>query len=134
MSIFCCNDYCSTYAEWFISYRPPRRVIEEYGYEVEFISQMMTSMHGSGEGHTVYFYKRALPLVRAPARERLVTMPKRAGFDEEDEEISCDAAFADAVKLATGSVADLRQHADACVAEHLASERPRRERRPRVME
>jgi hypothetical protein len=36
----------STYAEWFISYRPPHRVINDYGYDVEFISQMMTSMHG----------------------------------------------------------------------------------------
>ncbi len=109
-------------------------MIEEYGYEVEFVSQMMTSMHGSGEGHTVYFYKRALPLVRAPAAERRVTLPKRAGFAEEDHEVSCDAAFADAVVLATGSVADLRQHVDECVAAHLASERPRRERRPRVLE
>ena len=124
----------STYAEWFISYRPPRRVIEEYGYEVEFISQMMTSMHGSGEGHTVYFYKRAVPLVRPPAVERQVTLSKRAGIEEGDAVISCDAAFVDAVKLATGPVADLRQHADASVAEHLASERPRRERRPRVLD
>ena len=38
----------SAYAEWFISYRPPHRVIGEYGYEVEFKHQMMTSMHGAG--------------------------------------------------------------------------------------
>ena len=38
----------SAYAEWFISYRPPHRVIEEYGYEVEFKHKMATSMHGNG--------------------------------------------------------------------------------------
>jgi hypothetical protein len=36
----------SVYPRYLISYRPPRRVIDEYGYEVEFIHQMNTKMYG----------------------------------------------------------------------------------------
>jgi hypothetical protein len=64
----------SMYAKYFISYRPPHRVIHEYGYDVEFMSQFLTSMHGSGEGHTVYFYKRLNPLGKEPANSIKVTL------------------------------------------------------------
>jgi hypothetical protein len=30
-----------------VSYRPPHRVIEEYGYAVDFVHQLSTSMHGA---------------------------------------------------------------------------------------
>ena len=50
------------------------------------------------------------------------------------EEISCDVAFVEAAKLACGPVATLRTNVDACVAQHLASERPKRERVPRVID
>lgn len=36
----------SVYPRFLISYRPPRRVIDEYGYEVECIHQMNTKMFG----------------------------------------------------------------------------------------
>ena len=87
---------------------------------------------GSGEGHTAYFYKRTIPLVRAPAGEPKVALKKRAGIaGETDQEVSCDAAFAEAVALAAGPVAAVRAKAEALVAEHLSSNRPKRDRRPR---
>lgn len=48
----------SVHARYLVSYRPPRRVLDEYGYDVEFLHSMITSMFGSGEGHTAYIYKR----------------------------------------------------------------------------
>ena len=36
----------SLYAAWLISYRPPRLVINSYGYNVKLIQQFSTSMHG----------------------------------------------------------------------------------------
>mmetsp|Transcript_32796 Transcript_32796/g.55299 ORF Transcript_32796/g.55299 Transcript_32796/m.55299 type:complete len:431 (-) Transcript_32796:162-1454(-) len=48
----------SVHAECLVSYRPPRRVIHEYGYAVDFVTQVLCSMHGSGEGHTAYIYMR----------------------------------------------------------------------------
>lgn len=63
----------SVHARYFISYRPPRRVIDEYGYDVEFITQMNTSMFGSGENHTAYFYKRTEASINA-TNARLLAM------------------------------------------------------------
>ena len=36
----------STYAEYLISYRAPYLIINAYGYHVDFIRQLSTSMHG----------------------------------------------------------------------------------------
>ena len=45
---------CSIYAKYLISYRPPHRVIHEYGYAVEEMTHFITSMHG--EHCTVVLY------------------------------------------------------------------------------
>lgn len=37
----------SVHAECLVSYRPPRRVIKEYGYAVTFVDQVLCSMHGT---------------------------------------------------------------------------------------
>lgn len=39
------NNSC--HGRYLISYRPPHRVIDEYGYKVELIDQVSTSMHGA---------------------------------------------------------------------------------------
>jgi hypothetical protein len=36
----------SVHSTCLVSYRPPRRVIHEYGYKVEFVDQVLCSMHG----------------------------------------------------------------------------------------
>jgi hypothetical protein len=36
----------SLYAEYLISYRAPYLVVNQYGYDVEFMEQFSTSMHG----------------------------------------------------------------------------------------
>lgn len=59
---------------------------------------------GSGENHTVYFYKRLHPLCVPPLGALKVRIPKRVGFEEEDEEVVCDSAFESAIKLAVGPV------------------------------
>lgn len=61
-------------------------------------------MLGSGENHTVYFYKRLHPLCVPPLGALKVRIPKRVGFEEEDEEVVCDSAFESAIKLAVGPV------------------------------
>ena len=126
----------SQYAQYLVSYRPPRRVIEEYGYAVDFITQMTTSMHGSGEGHMAYFYKRnnAVPKISTEARSNLkkVNFPRRPGFDEKSVDILCDTSFEECVKLAVGDIAPLLEHATEIVGTHLlSSTRPVRDRKPR---
>ena len=36
----------SVHARYLVSYRPPKRVIEEYGYDVECIDRLCTNMFG----------------------------------------------------------------------------------------
>lgn len=125
----------SQHAVALVSYRPPRRVIEEYGYAVEFVDSFCTSMHGSGEGHTAYFYKRSNspPVLRNGPEIQSVVLPKREGFaGERDVTVTCDVAFAECVQQAVGPIEGLREFAVQVVSDTLLSEdRPKRERRPR---
>ena len=59
---------------------------------------------GSGENHMVYFYKRTNPLCTPLPTAPKVIIPKRVGFDEEDEEVVCDPSFLSAIKLAVGPI------------------------------
>ena len=126
----------SQYAECLVSYRPPRRVIEEYGYDVEFVEQLPTSMHGSGEGHMAYFYRRTssapkLTPAQLNAKYTKVRLPARPKFDEKDTNVLCDPLFAACVQSAAGDVSALQAEADKIVDETLNAERPKRERRSR---
>ena len=49
----------SSASPYLICYHSPRTIIDKYGFDVELITQMATSMHASGEGHMGYVYKRA---------------------------------------------------------------------------
>ena len=50
-------NYSST-AMYYISYKRPKLIIEEYKFQVKLVTQLHTSMHGSGEGHTCYIFSR----------------------------------------------------------------------------
>lgn len=47
----------SSSAKWVLCYHGPKLMCNEYGFEMELVKQLATSMHGSGEGHTAYLYK-----------------------------------------------------------------------------
>jgi len=106
----------SVHSRYLVSYRPPHRVIHEYGYEVELVDQLPTSMYGSGESHMAYFYKRTNAPMSSTAAEsqpnlKKLTLPQRPGFDEEDDTVFCDKAFMLCAKLAVGPVKALADHA-----------------------
>lgn len=48
----------STVSKYLISYYGPKKVIGKYGFDVELMFKLPVSMHGSGEGHTGYYYRR----------------------------------------------------------------------------
>ncbi|GLE10787.1 hypothetical protein PINS_up023038 [Pythium insidiosum] len=45
-------------AKYLVSFHAPRKIIEVYEFDVENIGRVATSMAGSSEGHTCYFYRR----------------------------------------------------------------------------
>lgn len=53
-------------APYLISYQPPRKIIDEYTFNVEFMEQFSTHLHGSGESHMMYLYKRIVTSKNAP--------------------------------------------------------------------
>lgn len=115
------------YAKYFVSYRPPHKVIDEYGYKVNYMHQLMTTMSGSGEGHTVYFYERACPLGKSTTGCRTLTLPAKGNLPT--AEVECDEVFYDAIRLAVGAVQTLKDHATDAFQKHVTSERPKRERK-----
>jgi len=126
----------SVHATHLVSYRPPRRVIDEYGYKVEFIDSINTSMFGSGENHTAYFYKRINregihSLVgSAPTGTTKITIKARPGFAEKDVDVACSDCYVRAVKAAVGDVRKLEKSTREKVKAHMNAERPKRERKP----
>lgn len=74
-------------ARYFISFHVPRKVIDVYGFKVENIGRVATSMAGSSEGHTCYFYRSTRPVQtssdRAVEKDELVHVDPlfRPGFD-----------------------------------------------------
>mmetsp|Transcript_24351 Transcript_24351/g.35723 ORF Transcript_24351/g.35723 Transcript_24351/m.35723 type:complete len:408 (+) Transcript_24351:29-1252(+) len=126
----------STHAQYLVSYRPPRRVIKEYGYQVTEIGKINTSMTGSGENHTAYFYKRASR--PAPCRARpntsIVCIPARAGSDEQPIDVVCSDKFKECVTLAVGPLEECAQYVRTVADTMINAERPKRERRQRVLD
>mmetsp|Transcript_11506 Transcript_11506/g.18785 ORF Transcript_11506/g.18785 Transcript_11506/m.18785 type:complete len:392 (+) Transcript_11506:75-1250(+) len=123
----------STHATYLVSYRPPRRVIGEYGYEVEEIGKMPTSMTGSGESHTAYFYKRTnspAPL-KARAGVSMLQVPPRESSHPEISEVVCSNYFRHSIELALGPVDELSEHVEKVSNKILNSGRPKRERKSR---
>lgn len=49
---------CGSTAEYFISYKRPKAIIEKYKFQVQLVTQLLTNMHCSGEGHTCYIFRR----------------------------------------------------------------------------
>jgi hypothetical protein len=78
----------------------------------------------------VYFYKRACPLGKGTSGCRKMKLPKKEALPA--EEVYCDEAFYEAIRLAAGPVQALSDHAAATVEQHLTAERPKRERKPRT--
>jgi len=124
----------SVHARYLVSYRPPYRVINEYGYNVECIQQFSTKMFGSGEIHMAYFYRRLGPFPEIAEGDgvSIITIPAREGVVETDEEVACADAFITAVQLASGDIFQLKEKTKEQVMSFLNSGRPQRTRRARV--
>lgn len=45
-------------AKYYASFHSPRKIMDTYGFSVENIGRVATSMAGSSEGHQCYFYRR----------------------------------------------------------------------------
>lgn len=113
----------SAYVQWLISYQRYPRILA-YGYKVTYHGQVSVHSHGSGEGHTVYFYQRTVPGV-VPEHEPRTTLATRSL----SHVVRCDPTFLEAVQWATGPIAQLRTHVNDWRTQYLSSGRPRRQKK-----
>jgi len=116
-------------ANYLISYHLSPRLIEKYGFDVEYICQITTSMHGSGEGHTAYFYKRT----GVDDKGNRTTKPtKRNILEEATNKVPCDPLFAPSWDLARGpeTIEKLSEWVDEQLEEFETAERPKRGKHP----
>jgi hypothetical protein len=90
-------------AEYMICYHGPKDMIHSYEFDLELITQLPTSMHGSKEGHMGYIYKRKTP-------------PKSA-YDAE----RCDDLFQDSWNLVQSGFDPLHQSVTLQVDENMCS-------------
>lgn len=100
---------------YLICFHSPKTIVEDYGFEVELITQAPTSMHGSKEGHTGYLYRRLSPA--APSKPSTT--------------LRCDPLFQPAWDLARGSLEHLHEVVSERLDEEMNQSARGRRMRPR---
>jgi len=79
---------------YLICYHGPRLMVERYGFDIELIIQLSTSMHGSSEGHMGYIYRRVQRRRRSTGKgsRKLICPTGGAGLPSD---VPCDPLFAE---------------------------------------
>ena len=106
------DRFNASHCPFLICYHGPKLIAERYGFDVSLLTQIQTSMHGSSEGHTAYFYERAKPHPAPPARRPVDALFKQ-GLDLIDQ----------------SSVEKLHSWVKQKMDSHFTSPRPARQRR-----
>jgi len=88
-------------------------------------------MHGSGENHMAYFYKRINIDTKSFIKTSSLTIPARHWIDDEEEEIvHCDELFKDAASAVLGSMDKFKRIVRNINEANSNAARPKRERKP----
>ena len=93
-------------SRFLICYHSPKDIIHNYEFDVELVTQMPTSMHGSKEGHMGYIYKR--------------------NGDVNTATNECDPVFAAAWDLVRNGLGELHEHVSKHVSDVMDSGRKTR--------
>jgi len=119
--------------EYIVSYHGPKIMLDKYKFKMEFMCQVATSMHGSGEGHTGYFYKRGKypkgdKRKAGPGRPKKLDMESNIPSDE-----LCDPCFKDGYEKVIEGPEAVLEWASECCEEFQESGRAVRDRVPRKL-
>jgi len=111
---------------WLICYHGPKLMVERYGFNVELLVQMQTTMFGSGESHMGYLYKR----VQGERKNSRKSKKCPSGGIGLPIDIPCDPLFANAWRTTKGDFHTYADQVQADLHTSLSSGRPRRIRKP----
>jgi len=93
------NNSDSGSCQYLICYAMPKKIIDEYDFNVELLAQIPTSMHGSKENHMGYIYRRTNSHQKVSKGKR-----KKA--------IACDPLFKPSYDLVRRSLEELEREVD----------------------
>ena len=99
---------------YLICYHGPKDIIHSYEFQVELVTQMPTSMHGSSEGHMGYIYRRT---TLAPVESNGAT-PR-----------PFDPFYASAFRSVTGGLGSLKEEVDGKLQQYMQTGATTRARR-----
>lgn len=85
-----------------ICYHGPRDIIECYEFNVELITQISTSMHGSKESHTGYIYRRSRAGSKVGSRTNVMQL-------EQNFDMPCDPYYKEALIKAKSGASSLKE-------------------------
>uniref|UniRef100_A0A7S4AKE0 DOT1 domain-containing protein n=1 Tax=Pseudo-nitzschia australis TaxID=44445 RepID=A0A7S4AKE0_9STRA len=105
-----------------ICYAGPKDVIESYEFDVELLTQMPTSMHGSKESHMGYIYRR---MTKKKGSKRGGKAPKTS--------VPCDPLFRPSYNLVQKGLKQLESEVDRQVEEEMGGSRRTRGSRQKTI-
>ncbi|CAH0475805.1 unnamed protein product [Peronospora belbahrii] len=87
-------------AKYLVSFHAPRKVVNAYGFSVENIGRVATSMAGSSEGHQCYFYRRVVATNEESEPESEQVVAKMSPPNSVDSTpLSVDPLFSHGIEL-----------------------------------
>jgi uncharacterized membrane protein YgcG len=90
---------------YLICFHAPKDIVEKYKFDVEFLAQTKTTMHGSKEGHTGYVYRRKNQAIQS-AKKTSTTI---------------DPVFAEGIEIVRGGFDCIKKWAEKMTVEKLHS-------------
>ncbi|KAE9008034.1 hypothetical protein PR001_g16810 [Phytophthora rubi] len=86
-------------AKYFASFHSPRKVVDMYGFSVENIGRVATSMAGSSEGHQCYFYRRVVSSDDESESESEVQLEEMSPLSGSGQPMAVDPLFRKGIEL-----------------------------------
>jgi hypothetical protein len=108
---------------YLICFHSPKDVIKSYEFDVELVTQMSTSMHGSKEGHTGYIYRRTNKSAATSSATAHEEGEKQQGSDRNNH---CDPLFTAAQEMVKCGLHAIKAEVDAKVEEKMNNRTKRR--------
>ena len=113
----------STSCRYLICYAGPKDIIDYYEFNVELLSQVSTSMHGSKESHMGYIYRRTVSPKKGVKGKNIPS----------DRNFPCDPLFKPSYKLVKRGLKELQREVDRQVDKEMGgSQRTTRSRQKTI--
>ena len=109
-----------SHSPYLICFHGPKVIIERYGFDIELITQISTSMHGSSECHTGYLYRRNEKNKKRKKKKKCQLITNDFAFRE-----PCDPLFVNAWACTQLDIGEISEEVQKTVLKNLSSQQSR---------